>query len=359
MVTLNSTNNKFTAQMQVDYALINSTNTYFGYKKSNSEVVIKPYAGVTLGIVDYKITQSMSYPQDYFVTYTSNTDGSLVFSMRKFMTRCAVGDFFQLTIQADINGAIEQVSIIIHVLDGVSYNDVIAPINNGYNEFTQPQWPTHSVVPPNVILRRGAIEVITESSLANVAMSDSLVPNASWYGYLLNAVALTLQGSRNNEIHIDAAYSKLIYEQDAGDVNPKKKAVDLISTDTCENLVLLRWTSQTGATRQHFFYISEIDDMVDQTARLVSLHDGYKVAKNVSNGFKIFLDGLTPYSHWYYSDMIMANDLRAAVAPAWSNVNIEFSEVLCTDVNKATPLGTRGGFLTFEATIRYKHYDSY
>ena len=359
MVTLNSTNNKFTAQMQVDYAIINSTNTYFGYKKSNSEVVIKPYTGVTLGIVDYKITQSMSYPQDYFVTYTSNTDGSLVFSMRKFMARCTVGDFFQLTIQADINGAIEQISIVIYVLDGVSYTDIIAPRDNGYNEFTQPQWAFHSVVPPNVILRRGEIEVIAESSLANIAQSDSLLPNATWYGYMLNEVALTLQGSRNNEIHLDAGYTKLIYIENAGGVNQKKKSVDLVQTDACENLVLLRWTSQTGATRQHFFHVAELDATVDETARLVSLHDGYKVAKNVSNGFKIHLDGLTPYSHWYYSDMIMASDLRAAFAPAWNNINIDFNEVLCTEVNKATPLGTRGGFLTFEATIKHKHYDSY
>lgn len=354
MVTLNSTNNKFSIALQIESDGYIGSPAYFGYINSRSEAIVKLAAGVAAGIYEYKVSVNINLTT-YQVTYVSNTDGSLVFSLQKFFIMAGEGTPISFTIEADMNG-VEGVTITINVLNGISYQDIIAPMNNDLQGFSQKYGARHNIVPPNVMLiQQLGPDIIAETSLGNVLIPYATLPNAVWTGIGSGSpVTIKTQGVRYNEIQIYNSYNRLVYTETIGQTQ-KQHTWNLEQPETCADIVMLEWTSQTGAKRRHLFYISELISQVDESARLISLHDGFKVAKNVSNGFKIRLDGLTPYSHWYYSDMILASDLKAGIPIEWIN---DFQEVVCTNTNSNTVPNSKG-FVTFEATIRYKHYDSY
>ena len=123
----------------------------------------------------------------------------------------------------------------------------------------------------------------------------------------------------------------------------------------CVDYAVLRWTSLTGATRQHAFPIFAIENSVDDAVTLASLGDGFAVTKNVSNGFVIRLTGLTAYGVWYYNDMLNANDLHATVDG--SGITTEQTLAMVEGNTMVMPQG--GGFFTFEAKIKYRHYDTF
>lgn len=328
---------------------------YYGYMRSRSEVIIRLGTGVAAGIYLYTFSVTIGGTTKQ-ITYTSNPDGSLVVSLQKFMVMCGNGYSFGLFIDADITGTAEHVGVTVNVLDGVSYGDIIAPMTNGLQGFTMVGTARHNVVPPNVMMvqQLGPV-VMAETSLANVLLTSETRPDAAWYG-VSGGIEVEIRpvGIRSNQLEIYGNYTDLIYrEQRNGETIEQHWALE--QPDTCDDIVMLEWTSLTGALRRHLFRIAELDCSVDETARLLSLHDGFKVAKNVSNGFKVRLEGLTAYSHWYYSDILMANDLKAGVPLGWIN---DFQEVECVETNSSTVINAQG-FVDFEAVIRYKHYDTY
>lgn len=355
MVTINSTNNKFRAMLQIDSDGYIGSPAYYGYMRSRSEVIIRLGAGVAAGIYLYKFSVTMGGTTRE-ITYTSNPDGSLVVSLQKFMVMCGAGNSFGMFIDADITGTSERVGVTVNVLDGVSYNDIIAPMTNGLQGFTMVGTARHNVVPPNVMMSQPlGPDVIAESSLMNVLLTSATRPDAAWYGVSNGVeVEITPTGVRLNQLEVFGSYTELIYREQVN-VETIEHRWTLEHPDTCDDIVMLEWTSLTGALRRHLFHIAELDCSVDETARLLSLHDGFKVAKNVSNGFKVRLEGLTAYSHWYYYDMLLANDLKAGVPLGWIN---DFQEVECAETNATTIINAQG-FVDFEAVIRYKHYDTY
>ena len=361
MKTYTSTSGHFKAEVQIDE---DSNDTYpVGYLKSNTQIKLS-LLDLTAGIYGYNIRGTYepagggTIENFNELTYTSSPDGSLMVSLRKYLDITGLGGTLNLQIRlVQAGSVIDQLFIMyVFVVDGVSYMDIIAPRNNGFEEFTQYNGAQHNVVLPNVILvRQFAPPVIAEVSLNNITIPSASMPDSAWTYDAAMQSSMMLSGLRNNELTLDYAHPTFYYTEGVKSQNPTQRRFQLDYADNCTELVMVAWTSQTGARRQHLFVLSELMLNADESTQLIAEHDGYKVVKNVSNGLKIRLDGLTPYSYWYYADMIMASDLKVGVAPLWTS---GFQDAYCIDNNKSVAQYQKG-LMTFEATIKYKHYDSY
>ena len=125
----------------------------------------------------------------------------------------------------------------------------------------------------------------------------------------------------------------------------------------CSDVVLCRWTSQTGAARQHYFPIVADIYNVDKAVSLVTEGDGYIVNKDWSKGVRCRLTGLTAYGYWYYMDMLRASDLHAIIQPTYSIFSTEIASeqtAAYAEGSMETPQGP--GFFAFEFTLKLRHY---
>ena len=127
--------------------------------------------------------------------------------------------------------------------------------------------------------------------------------------------------------------------------------------EQCADVVLCRWTSQTGAARQHYFPIVADIYSVDKAVSLVTEGDGYLVNKDWSKGVRCRLTGLTAYGYWYYMDMLRASDLHAIIQPTYSIFSTEIASeqtAAYAEGSMETPQGP--GFFAFEFTLKLRHY---
>lgn len=353
MKTYTSTSGNFKADVQAD------TNNVvdIGYLKSATSMRIYLNTGVAAGT--YVYTFSASYtpaggsntllPD---IEYVSAPDGSLSVSLRKFLAYAGPGGMVSLAIRATFSGNNDTLWVTLSVVDGVSYNDIAIPRLNDLAGFTG---AGHAVVPPNVMLTSGLFSaIIAETSLANVAIPSADRPSGVWQGLQpgYSPVTLTPAGDRLNSLEISTKFTALKYTE-----GTKTRSWDLVAPDNCTDIVMLRWTSQTGAVRQHIFRVAEMEGTVDAAAGIIVAGDGYRAEKNVSRGFKVRIEGLTPSSWWYYADMVLASDLHAATPEQAAMIETEFCAAYCTDQQVVMPSGNQ--FVTFEANIKYRHYDSF
>ena len=349
MKTYTSTNGKFTCIAPVDE---NSNNVVFGYLVGNSMLDIQTTTPAT---TVFRLNATYS-GVGYSSEYVSDAKGHLRIPLKKWIVRAGAGNYVALYITATIGGTTEIVMLPINVVDGMSYNDVLSPLSKEADDMEQGR--AHStVIPPNVMLVDDTFvsSIVTESSWDNYAHND---PVGGTWTQIAAGVSSTISptGDRKNEIQISCKADSVSYND-----GTKTKQWRMTKPDPCGDLVCIRWMSQTGAMRQHLFPFFNIERAVDSAVSLMTAADGYRVEKNVSNGFTIRLQGLTPYSYWYYADMLLSSDIHAAIDAATAgNATLmasELTSVYIDGTSLVTP--TAGGLYAFEVTLKYRHYDKY
>lgn len=351
MHTYTSTNSLFTVETQIDYITTGGSTVEYGYLGGNTVAIVQ-------STVAASTVFTFRYGNVKVIEYISDPSGRLVVSLKKWFQIIGAGNYGTITISAEINGTTDSLIIIPNVKKGISYYDILAPRQKQMDSFTL-GLSQHSVVPPNVMLNSELIDsIIAESSLQSNGIQSP--PTGTWQGFQpgYSPVTLTPGGDRANEVVISSKYTRLTYTESGLIGRTPVRIWTIDFADGCADLIVLQWTSQTGAKRRHMFPFFSLSGNVDEAASLLSLGDGFKVAKNVSNGFIVRLTGLTPYSWWYYADMAMASDLHAVpVEDGITYIDSEQTAAYCTDTQMVMPAGNR--FVTFEATIKYRHYDTY
>lgn len=349
MKTYNSTNNKFTVTVPVDES---QASIVFGYLEGNSMMEIQATPRATTVFRVYATYSGNAYA----VEYVSDANGHLAVPLKKWIVRAGVGNYVAVYIQASIGGTTETVMLPINVVAGMSYNDVLSPLSKEVDDMTQGR-AQRTIVPPNVMIvdQTFVSHIVTESSWDDIAQASPL--GGSWTqtaGGVTNSISPT--GDRKNEIEVPCKAEILSYNDGS-----KTKQWRLTPADPCTEKVFICWMSQTGAVRKHLFPLYDIERAVDGAVSLMSAGDGYRVEKNVSNGFTVRLTGLTPYSYWYYADMLQSSDVHAAIDAATAgDATLMASERTAVYVEGAamvTP--SAGGLYTFEVKIKFKHYDKY
>jgi hypothetical protein len=344
MITYTSTNNKFTATLQGEpvAGYVNVANVY-----SASRTMLRIKREDTQQVSVVNMSYSGAWGSELPVNYYTDPDGVLEIPLRNIINAHPTEILAAITMLEVDGTTVDALSITLDVLQGLSYLDINAPRSKDADQFLAVYGSV--VMPPNIILNPNTLSgltapgIIVESNLAY-----------DWMQYTSGVgTVVTPSGARSNELVIAAGADTLKVSHDG-----KTKSYKLEKTDYCADLVCIRWTSQTGATRQHFFPIVSFIKGSDKQVSLLTSGDGYKVDKNTFEGVRCRLTGLTAYGYWYYMDLLQASDVHAIVKQTFSLWSTEIASEQTAAYVEANEMETPqgNGFFNFEFTLKLRHY---
>lgn len=344
MITYTSTNSKFTATLQGDpvAGYVNVANVY-----SASRTMLRIKREDTQQVSVVNMSYSGAWGSELPVNYYTDPDGVLEIPLRNIINAHPTEILAAITMLETDGTTVDALTVTLDVLQGLSYYDINAPRNKDADQFLAAFGSV--VMPPNVIINPDLLSgltapgIIVESNLAY-----------DWGQYASGVgTAVTPSGQRSNQLVVAAGADTLQVSHDG-----KIKAYKLDKPDYCADLVCIRWTSQTGATRQHFFPIVAFIKGSDKQVSLLTSGDGYKVDKNTFEGVRCRLTGLTAYGYWYYMDLLQASDVHAIVKQTFSLWSTEIASEQTAAFVEANEMETPqgNGFFNFEFTLKLRHY---
>lgn len=344
MITYTSTNNKFTATLQGEpvAGYVNVANVY---SASRTMLRIKREDMQQVSVVN--MSYSGAWGSELPVNYYTDPDGVLEIPLRNIINAHPTEILTAITM-LEVDGTIvDALSITLDVFQGLSYLDINAPRSKDADQFLAVYGSV--VMPPNIMLNPNMLSGLTAPGIiveSNIAYD--------WMQYASGVgTAVTPSGQRSNQLVVAAGADTLKVSHDG-----VTKSYKLDKPDYCANLVCIRWTSQTGATRQHYFPITAFIKGSDKQVSILTSGDGYKVEKDTFEGLRCRLTGLTAYGYWYYMDLVQASDVHAIVKQTFSLWSTEIASEQTAAFVEAdemeTPQGN--GFFDFEFTLKLKHY---
>lgn len=295
-----------------------------------------------------------------FVYYYTAPTGAVEIPLHNVVANYAGTQGFGVTIRLYAMGntsqMLDDVIMLVKVADGISYNEAFAPRNKDFDG-TLYAYSHACVLPPNVMINPSIAGGVTGKGIIVESNYHAIDGDANWWLQASGVwVGVTPLGQRQNQIKVapGADVLRIVTGKDSDIV----KDYPLAKPDYCADLVCIRWTSLTGAVRQHYFPVVAFVNGNGEQVPLVSPGDGYEVSKSNYKAVKCRLTGLTSYGYWYYMDMIQASDLHAVVYPTASNFETEIASAqtaawVDTDTME-TPSGN--GFFNFEFTVNMRQY---
>lgn len=356
MITFPSSGNRFTATFQGDY---HSTLAAYGYTRSRSMLRLKREDVQELS--RFGIYASRTGSTEPWVQYYTTPDGVLEIPLANLVNKVAAAgeDSFSLSINLadtiDGNTYIDTLAFTVYVLPGISYLDANAPREKQVGQWIA-GYSHQYVVPPNVMLNPALLGGVSAPGLIVESNFHSSNKDLEWSQVAAGiATAITPTGVRENQLTVDAGFDRLRLTD--GELS---KDWPLAQADYCADLVCVRWTSLTGATRQHVFPVVAYLTGSDKELSLVTPGNGYEVVKDAWQGVRCRLTGLTAYGFWYYMDMLRASDLHAIIQPTASPWETQIASketaAYIEPSNAETPSGN--GFFNFEFTLKMRQYDT-
>ena len=223
---------------------------------------------------------------------------------------------------------------VLGIVEGISYNDVGAPKGKDVEDATA-QRPD-VIMPPNIIINP------SWSFGSQIEGNYTLIdPTASWDYNPSNLL--------HSEISVKGTTRTLTLTDSNSDVI---KTYNLADAPECADLLMVQWTSLTGAVRIHYFPIVSFIRGNGDKIEVESLGDGYEVQKANYTAVRCRITGLTRWGYYYYMDLIQASDPTARVVKdgVWAGLNPVFID----GESAETPEGT--GFFNFEFVANLKQY---
>jgi hypothetical protein len=281
------------------------------------------------------------------VNYYTDPDGVLEIPLRNIINAHPTEILTSITMLEVDGNLVDALSITLDVLQGLSYLDINAPRGKDADQFFA-AFGSY-VMPPNIMLNPNTLSGLTANG---IIVESNLAYD--WMQYTSGVgTVVTPSGARSNELVIAAGADTLKVSHDGA-----TKSYKLDKPDYCANLVCIRWTSQTGATRQHYFPITAFIKGSDKQVSILTSGDGYKVEKDTFEGLRCRLTGLTAYGYWYYMDLLQASDVHAIVKQTFSLWSTEIASEQTAAYVEANEMETPqgNGFFDFEFTIKLKYY---
>lgn len=344
MITYTSTNNKFTATLQGEpvAGYVNVANVY---SASRTMLRIKREDIQQVSVVN--MSYSGAWGSELPVNYYTDPDGVLEIPLRNIVNAHPTEILTAITMHEVDGTLVDGLSVTLDVLQGLSYYDINAPRIKDADQFLAVYGSV--VMPPNIMLNPNTLSGLTANG---IIVESNLAYDWMQYTNGVGTV-VTPSGARSNELVIAAGADTLKVSHDG-----VTKSYKLDKPDYCANLVCIRWTSQTGATRQHYFPITAFIKGSDKQVSILTSGDGYKVEKDTFEGLRCRLTGLTAYGYWYYMDLLQASDVHAIVKQTFSLWSTEIASEQTAAYVEANEMETPqgNGFFDFEFTIKLKHY---
>lgn len=248
---------------------------------------------------------------------------------------------------------VDSLSIDFIINQGIGYDDVFAPRNKDWD------WPTAKspsvVLPPNVIIAPDYFPnapTFPEQFGVFVESNYHEKDNDAQWSVTVGGVAAEITPV-GNQLRFQTTVESLRVRTGA-----EMKVWRLDKPDTCQDLVVCRWTSLTGVVRQHFFPIVSYIKGNGEQVPLVSAGDGYEVSKSNFTAVRCRLTGLTQYGVWYYLDILQASDLHAIILPTIAQFRTEIaSPMTAAFIDSDGGETSEGiGFHNFEFVINMRQY---
>lgn len=126
----------------------------------------------------------------------------------------------------------------------------------------------------------------------------------------------------------------------------------------------VEWVGATGARKRAVWLVRKsTTDTADQVSLLPGVGD-FRTVKGRADGLTLYLEGLTVYDYWYYSDIITSSDVRVLVGEEIDPANLtggQIDERFAVDVTTKSvtiPDGKAGEQNKLEVTIKWRKYDA-
>lgn len=341
MITINSSNLTFSVHLDGDQ--IHGGVEILQYLKSRCTMRFFPNSmtfqkvAVTMNGTDTGGTLHTQGPLYYY----TDTKGNLAIPLRDlllwFKKQGVQAVNFEVDSFADVldTQVADIATAVLGIVEGISYNDVGAPKGKDVEDATA-QRPD-VIMPPNVIINP------SWSYGSQIESNYTLIdPTARWDYNPYNLL--------HSEISVKGITRTLTLTDSNSDVI---KTYTLADAPACSDLLMVQWTSLTGAVRIHYFPIVSFIRGNGDKIEVESLGDGYEVQKANYTAVRCRLTGLTRWGYYYYMDLLQASDPTACVI---ANGIVEDMQPVFIDGESAeTPEGT--GFFNFEFVANLKQYE--
>ena len=356
MVILPSDNSKFTATFQGDPGTGGVNAILYGLSRSMLRVKREDQQTMSL-VVIYDSSVGFN------CTYYTDPEGVLEIPLKNVVNLGLDSSLTSLQLRLsmkELDGtAVDQLWPNIDIVRGISYYDLNAPRNKDAEQFFA-AYSNRFVLPPNVILNPQQLSGLTAPGVIVESNFHEAPGTVTWeQGVGGSFTTVTPLGDRSNQLVIGNTANVLRVTQVNGGQTYTKEW-QLEKADYCSDIVCVRWTSMTGAVRQHFFPIVAHLRGDDKATSLVTPGDGYDVRKNATFCVRCRLTGLTSYGFWYYMDLAQASDVHAIILQTTANWATEIASAqtaaYVTDAPTETPTGN--GFFNFDFTLKLRHYDT-
>lgn len=357
MVIQQSSNGYFTITLQADAGVLPIV---YAYTRSMTMLRVKRETNPQICLVTVNVAATGVTAKT--TNYYTDPDGVLQLSLHNDVCRMAalgVSQFAVTLTFTELDGTTVDGNLAFTVVPrvGISYEDALAPRNKDFTG-TLYAFSPRCILPPNVMLNPTMLNGLTAPGIIVESNYHSIDSNAVWSQYASGVgTTVTPYGGRSNQLAVAAGADTLRLV--TGDESDIVKDYKLANADYCADIVCCRWTSLTGAVRQHCFPIKAYVKGNGEQVALVSPADGYEVAKGNYNALRCRLSGLTAYGYWYYMDMLQASDLHAVVVRSiqqWETlIKLPSTAAFIDSSSVETPTGT--GFFNFDFTLNMRQYD--
>lgn len=116
---------------------------------------------------------------------------------------------------------------------------------------------------------------------------------------------------------------------------------------------VVRWTSAFGTTKTFVWEVVGTTTEVGDKISLMPLPHDYKTIKGRVDSFSLFLDNLSSYDMWYYSDIITSGKVEVSFDEGET-----FRQVDVTTNSVTIPDGDAGKMNELKIAVNYRKYDA-
>ena len=342
MIKITSNSNRFTAYFEAD-ADVGVNIVYLG-------------TGIALAISGDALTRYtiMIYDSYHLVSfdYMSDPGGSLQLDTRNLFIQArgaSVSNYCWMRISSEriSDTSITDLAVVgLSVVGGISLNAIWAPYGRGCSGLIPEAEDPHQVTPPNVIWA-------DPDAAASLLIENTLYTDLVWRQVVgatqpaLNHIDYTMAP--------DQGATAIYARRDEGFFywNFKVKG-------DCDTLIYVAWVSRLGGKKAAYFpVVSRINDM--QMLELDTFDNSFSSLKNRNELYRCRLDGLTPYSLWYYQDLLFSPSVYATLDYGMANLG----SIIGSGLLGATVMGdtaeVKAGYdmRSFEFVIKLRRYDTF
>lgn len=356
MITYHSTNLDFDATFQGDFYVSGGVTIARAYTRSKSMLRLERLDAQKLSIYGIYFTSDGGTLST--VKYYSNPNGILEIPLRNFINKLHGSSnvaIHVLLYEVGTTTQIDTLSFRFDIFKGVLFADANPPMERDISGLNGDWYPF--VLPPNVIINTALLSGQNAPGIIVESNYLGFEPDYATFSVGTGGIfsTLTPTGERNSELVIPYTVDTLVLEDTKNHI---KHRWNFEIPSSCADVVCVRWTSMTGAVRQHYFPIVNFIKGSDKQVSIVSSGDGYLVDKNQYNAVQCRLTGLTRYGYWYYMDLLQATDVHAIIrqgdAPWATEIASEQTAAFVENTETETPEGV--GFFNFEFTLKLRHY---